>query len=247
MKNNYVKLVLMALVAMMCFVPVIEAKNAPKKKKEKKKFEWVMPEKMTGIEDFDKYLLTCDTLWNRITTYRDSIHFFRIDTVLVQDQGMAYYDVQIRDEEGNKRSWAQSIQQGLDMIFTGTDIVLDAANITLMTATATLSLTENPLLAFSYGKYLKAGPKIVGLAYNEVKEIVNRTKEQMRTMKEIHKSIVDKSTDTDILIPAGDSVNLEECTELSSMDIGNQPAQDVPDALDDPSLLENLEVKEPEE
>lgn len=31
------------------------------------------------------------------------------------------------------------------------------------------------------------------------------------------------------------------------MDIGNQPAQDVPDALDDPSLLENLEVKEPEE
>lgn len=75
MKNNYVKLVLMALVAMMCFVPVIEAKNAPKKKKEKKKFEWVMPEKMTGIEDFDKYLLTCDTLWNRITTYRDSIHF----------------------------------------------------------------------------------------------------------------------------------------------------------------------------
>lgn len=133
------------------------------------------------------------------------------------------------------------------MIFTGTDIVLDAANITLMTATATLSLTENPLLAFSYGKYLKAGPKIVGLAYNEVKEIVNRTKEQMRTMKEIHKSKVDKSTDTDILIPAGDSVNLEECTELSSMDIGNQPAQDVPDALDDPSLLENLEVKEPEE
>lgn len=247
MKNNYVKLVLIALVAMMCFVPVIEAKNAPKKKKEKKKFEWVMPEKMTGIEDFDKYLLTCDTLWNRITTYRDSIHFFRIDTVLVQDQGMAYYDVQIRDEEGNKRSWAQSIQQGLDMIFTGTDIVLDAANITLMTATATLSLTENPLLAFSYGKYLKAGPKIVGLAYNEVKEIVNRTKEQMRTMKEIHKSKVDKSTDTDILIPAGDSVNLEECTELSSMDIGNQPAQDVPDALDDPSLLENLEVKEPEE
>ena len=42
-------------------------------------------------------------------------------------------------------------------------------------------------------------------------------------------------------------MNLEECTELSSMDIGNQPAQDVPDALDDPSLLENLEVKEPEE
>ena len=131
-----------------------------KKKKEKKEFVWKMPEKMTGIKDFDTYLLTCDTLWNRITTYRDSIHFFKIDTVLVYDKtdNTPYYDIQIRDEEGTKRSWVQSLQQGADMILSGTNIVLDVANISLLTVSAGASLTENPLLAFSHGKYLKAGP-----------------------------------------------------------------------------------------
>lgn len=246
MKKNYVKIVLLAIVAMMCFAPVTEAKS-DKKKKEKKKFEWVMPEKLTGIEDFDQYLLTCDTLYNRITTYRDSIHFFQIDTVLVKDNGVAYYDIQIRDEQGTKRSWIQSIQQGADLIFTGTDIVLDAANITLMTTSAGLSLTSKPMLAFSYGKYLKAGPKIVGLAYNEVKEIVNRTKAQMKTMKEIHKNKVDKSTDTDylVLVPEGEEINLEECVELSSIDLGDTAVQDLPAELLDESLDAELTVEEP--
>lgn len=247
MKRNFVSAVLLALVAMFCFGSIAQAKEK-KKKKEKKEFVWQLPEKMTDIKDFDEYLLTCDSLWNRITTYRDSIHFFKIDSVLVQDKetGVVYYDIQIRDENGTKRSWAQSIQQGADMIFTGTDIVLDVANISLMTVTAGASLTENPLLAFSYGKYLKAGPKIVALAYQEVREIVNRTKQQMRTMKQIHQNKVDKSTDTDYLVevPEGTEINLEECVDLATIDLGTSAAQDLPPILDGMDLENDLEVPE---
>lgn len=247
MKKCFLKAVLLAIVAVFCLGTVAQAKDK-KKKKEKKEFVWKMPEKMTGIKDFDTYLLTCDTLWNRITTYRDSIHFFKIDTVLVYDKtdNTPYYDIQIRDEEGTKRSWVQSLQQGADMILSGTNIVLDVANISLLTVSAGASLTENPLLAFSHGKYLKAGPEIVGLGYQEVREIVNRTKQQMRTMKQIHQSKVDKSTDTDYLveIPEGTEINLEECVDLATIDMGTSPAQELPELLANSDLDNDLEVPE---
>ena len=63
MKKCFVKAVLLAIVAVFCLGTVAQAKDK-KKKKEKKEFVWKMPEKMTGIKDFDTYLLTCDTLWN---------------------------------------------------------------------------------------------------------------------------------------------------------------------------------------
>lgn len=133
-----------------------------------------------------------------------------------------------------------------DMILSGTNIVLDVANISLLTVSAGASLTENPLLAFSHGKYLKAGPKIVGLGYQEVREIVNRTKQQMRTMKQIHQSKVDKSTDTDYLveIPEGTEINLEECVDLATIDMGTSPAQELPELLANSDLDNDLEVPE---
>lgn len=116
MKTNFVKTILLVLVAVFCVGSVVQAKD--KKKKRRKRVRVENAGKMTGIKDFDEYLLTCDTLWNRIATYRDSIHFFKIDTVLVYDKtdNTPYYDIQIRDEEGTKRSWIQSLQQGTDMI-----------------------------------------------------------------------------------------------------------------------------------
>lgn len=75
MKKCFVKAVLLAIVAVFCLGTVAQAKD--KKKKKKKRICMENAGKMTGIKDFDTYLLTCDTLWNRITTYRDSIHFLR--------------------------------------------------------------------------------------------------------------------------------------------------------------------------
>lgn len=55
MKTNFVKTILLVLVAVFCVGSVVQAKDK-KKKKEKKEFVWKMPEKMTGIKDFDEYL-----------------------------------------------------------------------------------------------------------------------------------------------------------------------------------------------
>lgn len=247
MKRNFLNLTLLLFGMLLCCTTVSYGKNE-KKKKNRKEFVWEKPSEMTGIKDFDTYILTCDTLWNRITTYRDSIHFFQIDTVKVIDKttNTPYYDIQIRDEEGTKRNWLESIKQGTDMVLTGTNIVLDAANITLMTATATTSLTENPLVAFTHGKYLKAGPRIVKLAYDEVKEIVSRTKVQTKQMREIHKSKIDKSTDTDYLVPIPEDVeiNLEECVDMATLDMGESSAQDLPEDLLNADLDSELEIPE---
>ena len=244
MKNNSFKVALLAILALGCVMSVANAQK--KEKKEKKAFEWKMPDKLTDIKNFDEYLLKCDTLWTKIQTYRDSIHFFRVDTIPVIDKetNTPYLDIQIVDENGNKRNWMQSIGQGADMIFTGTNIVLDAATITMMTVTAGTSLTENPLLAFSYGKYLKAGPKIVSLAYSEVKEIVNTTKKQMKDMKQIHSNRTSKSTDTDILIPIpeGMEVSLEDCKDLATIDMGTGVAGDLPAELAGLDLDNDLTV-----
>lgn len=51
MKTNFVKTILLVLVAVFCVGSVVQAKDK-KKKKEKKEFVWKMPEKMTGIKDF---------------------------------------------------------------------------------------------------------------------------------------------------------------------------------------------------
>ncbi|MCD8260621.1 MAG: hypothetical protein LUD15_03280, partial [Bacteroides sp.] len=43
-------------------------KKEERKKREKPREEWSLP-KLTGVENFDLYLLTVDTLYNKVNTY----------------------------------------------------------------------------------------------------------------------------------------------------------------------------------
>ena len=91
-----------------------------------------------------------------------------------------------------------------------------------MTTSATLSLTENPLVAFSHGKYLKAGPNIVKLAYNEVREIVNATKKQVQQTRSMRTSKLEGSTDQAyILAVPEEEVNIEEYIDLEDCELGS--------------------------
>ena len=58
---------------------------------------------------------------------------------------------------------------------------------------------------------------------------------------------MDKSTDTDYLVevPEGTEINLEECVDLATIDLGTSAAQDLPPILDGMDLENDLE--EPEE
>lgn len=221
-------------------------KKEKKEKKPKKPFNWedVRPEKLSGNADMDKYLLSCDTLWTRIQSYRDSISFFQLDTVIAQDaEGNKMLVVKITDEEGNPRNFSKSFAQGADLVFAGTGILLDATNIALQTTNATMALTSNPLLAFSYGKCLKAGPIITKLAYQEVKEIMDRTKAQMKVTKSMRASKMEGSTDQAYLLPIEGALPDDAVIEnLADIDLGNSEGEIDIDELD--VALEETELPE---
>lgn len=214
-----------------------------KKKKQKEAFDWekVRPAKLSGDKDMDHYIMTCDTMWTRIQSYKDSISFFTLDTVWATDaNGTLCKVVKIQDQNGNPRNFSESFKQGTDIIFTGTNIILDAANITLLNTSAGLSLASNPLLAFTYGKCLKGGLNINKLAYNEIKEIVNATKKQMAETKSMRQSQMEGSTDQAIILPQeeGEQPDPDEIKLLADIDLGNS------DNEIDISELENIDLTE---
>lgn len=222
-------LVMLGFSIMPCY-----SQKEKKEKKSKKPFVWEMPSKLTGLEEFDKYLFECDTLYTNIQNYKESMTFYKVDTVYVLDKetNTPYMAVKILDQNNNEKSWSSCIVQVFEGALAGTNIALDATNITLQTALATTALAEAPLYAFSHGKYLKAGPVIVGMAGKEVAEIVSEYKRQYKTMKEIHKNKTEKSTDTTVLIAVSEDENLDldSLTDINDIDLGtNDGAVDLPD------------------
>ncbi len=192
-----------------------------RKKAEKEPYNWEKERpKLSGAVSMDAYILYCDTMWNRIQDYRESMTFFRLDTVPARTEtDEIIYVVKILDEDGNQKNFGRSLLQGMEMALTGTNIILDVAVISLMTTNASLDLAANPLLVFSHTKCLKGGPQIISLAYNEVKEIVNATKSQMADIKSMKSSCLEGSTDMAYLIPMDDKELPDDIEILDLVDI----------------------------
>ena len=110
MRNVFLKFLFLIIVCFSVLPVEIYAK------KEKKPYQWEMPKKLSGVKEMDEYLLACDTLWNKIQAYKDSITFFHLDTLKRMVNGQPCYVIKIVDEEGQERSFSQSIMQGIDII-----------------------------------------------------------------------------------------------------------------------------------
>lgn len=206
---------LMLLVLAIAMVaPVSMQAQKKKERKAKKEFVWEMPE-LTKNEDFDKYLLTCDTLNSRIRAYCDSIVFYEVKKIQeVDDNGNVIMDENgkpkeiyaVVDNENHIRGSKEAIFQYADMILTGTNIILDMANITVLTATATTALPSLGLKAISYGKYLKAGPIMVKDGAVEIKEIVSKCRTQAKAIRAYKNSFTESG---ELIDPQADVSNLE--------------------------------------
>jgi hypothetical protein len=201
-------------------------------KKNKPPYNWYTehrPGKLSGtMKDLDAYILYCDTTFNSIQNYKENITFFHVDTVYtILEDGTKAKVVKILDQEGNPKNFSKSFQQGAEMTLSGTNIILDVANITLMTASATLDLTSDPIGAFSYAKCLKGGPKIVELAYVEVKEIVNATKAQMADLKRMKESKLEGSTDQAYILPldTNDMPDEDDFKSITEIDMGSSDGE----------------------
>ncbi len=210
--RQVLKFSLLAIALVLC-VPVFADKKE-KKKKEKKPYEWVMPE-LTGNESFDKYLLTCDTMFSRVKSYKEGITFYEVKKIQIMDANGAVMTDEngnpkevyaVVDENNTIRGAGQALAQYLQMTLAGTNLVLDMANVTLLTATATTALPSLGLGAISYGKYVKAGPKLITMASSEIKGIVKDCRAQARSIKAYKKNFSEKG---ELLNPQADPSDID--------------------------------------
>lgn len=179
-------------IAMGMMMPSTAFAGKKKEKKEKKPYEWVMPE-LTGNESFDEYLLKCDTMYNQIRSYCDSIVFYEIAEITVIDEnGEKDIKYQVVDEAGNLRSSNLAFKQNLDLVMAYPEIALDMTSMAAYTASATAALPSLGLNALSYGKYVKAGPKIIGMGGSEMKKIYKKARAQAKQIKALKAGKIDE-------------------------------------------------------
>ena len=183
--------VMIAIMAILMFAPS-EAYAKKKEKKEKKPFTWVLPNPLSGNADVDGYLLSCDTLWTKIQAYSESMttYTYKEDT-LRNINGADYLMAHMENAKGEYLTRGAVAWQLVEAVTTGFEIVLDATNIGLQTATATMALPELGLKALSFGKYLKVGPKIIGMGGKEIKELATLRRTQLQSWKATKKDAVD--------------------------------------------------------
>lgn len=187
--------ILVALLAILMVVPTtVYAQKKKKEKKEKKKFEWVMP-KTSGNKNFDDYLYACDSLWTKMGLYQENITSYQLkeDTIKGADSKI-YILSHMENAGGELMTKGAANWQLAESVLAGVSILTNSMQITAQTASATTALPSLGLKAFSYGKYVKAGPLIVGKAGKEIKELVLKRKEQMKKWKDMKNKNVDPSS-----------------------------------------------------
>ena len=90
MKNKHLLLAFAAILGLAFVFPnSLSAQKKEKKKKEKKEFVWELPDP-SGDENIDNYLLSCDTLYNKITTYKDSLSHYKYQEAAFTVNGKNY-------------------------------------------------------------------------------------------------------------------------------------------------------------
>ena len=76
MRNKHLLLAFVAMLGLAFVYPTSLSAQKDKKKKEKKEIIWELPEP-SGDATIDGYLLSCDTLYHKISTYRDSLSHYK--------------------------------------------------------------------------------------------------------------------------------------------------------------------------
>ena len=201
---------LAVLLAVLVMVPTsMNAQDNKKKKKAKKEFVWDWDHVKSGNKDVDEYLMACDTLWNNITQYQENItaYEYKEDTLKWGDKYYIMAWMQTKDNALLTKGAAN--WQLVESVTSGIGIVTSSVQIAAQTATATMALPSLGLKAFSYGKYVKAGPMIIGKAGKEIKEIVVLRKEQMNKWKAMRQDAIDPA----ILFPDMDPALLDKLSK----------------------------------
>ena len=181
MRNKHLLLFFVAMLGLAFVYPTSLSAQKDKKKKEKKELIWELPEP-SGDPTIDGYLLSCDTLYHKISTYRDSLSHYKYQEASFSVGGKNYLFKCMIDSVNNQfLSYGMGRWQVAQGIMTGAEIILDATSLSLNTASAALALPNLKLKAIKYFKPVKdLGPHVIGM---DLKEIPAIKKECQNTMR----------------------------------------------------------------
>ena len=183
---------MIAMLAIAMLLPM--SAEAAKKEKNKKKMEWVMPE-LTGNAEFDNYLLSCDTIWNETQTIAENMNTYTFKTDTLRGvNGADYVIAHMENAEGAYLTRDAVTWQFFTALAKGGAIVLDIANVAVLTTSASLALPNLGVKALTYGKYLKSGPKVIKVCGEEIKEIMAVRRQQYQQWKAMKEGALDAST-----------------------------------------------------
>lgn len=190
MRTNWIKSAMLAICVMMALPTVSLAKD----NKEKKPFQWTWDKKLSGEKNVDEYLLSVDSIWDKMQNLAGMLETYTYKEDTISINGKYYLAAHMEDSKGNYVTRATVNWQFVESITLSFDIVTRATIVGLQTATATMSLPSLGMKALSYAKYVKAGPKILGLAGTGIKDIWTKRKQQASRWSGMKKSAVDMST-----------------------------------------------------
>ena len=149
----------------------LEVAAQKKEKKPKKELKWEWDGVKSGNETIDKYLLTIDTLYNRVISYRDSVdkYVFKKDTLGINGK---YYEIaRMINADGQLVTQGEVNFQCYTACMDGLSIVLAMTNAGLQSANAALALPQLGLNALKFAKYVKGGPAVISQGLTTVKTI----------------------------------------------------------------------------
>ncbi|MDL2309531.1 hypothetical protein LJC39_00180 [Parabacteroides sp. OttesenSCG-928-B22] len=204
--RNVSKFILFVFAITMCVSNNLFA-DTPQKKKAKKEYVWEMPDKLSGNDIIDSYLLSCDTLWNQIQNYNNQITYYKVaqaPTGEVDDTGKPIYNYMVIDDEGNPYNTWAVIGQYAEWIGAGTLIVLQGATVIMQNASATLELPNLGLGALTYAKYLKGGLQIGKKGAEEIKKMNDSAKIQGAAIKALKQVSINTAENKDAVMKTSD-------------------------------------------
>lgn len=185
-----------------------KARKAEEKEKNKGLPKWSgVPEKMSGIEEVDSYILKVDSIYNFVNSYVDSINSYQRVVVPLTDangeqvrgaDGTPYLKTTIVDRDGNGVSILESTTMFLNMGTSLLGLSVEAMDIVSKGLSAATAFVSNPMAAFTYGKYLKEGPKVLKYLGEESARLGKLAKEQYDILLVLRKSQVTEDLGLDI-------------------------------------------------
>lgn len=183
----------MLILAMFVVLPSC-AQKKKKEKKEKKPYEWTWDRTLSGDKIVDEYLLSVDSIWYQMKEVNEinNRYSFKVDTIKV---GADYYTLAYMLTPEGKLVTRGTVNWAFtSIVFQSTDIVAKAALVAVQTAGATLSLPNLGLKALSYGKYVKGGAIVLGMAAKGIKEMWGTAVANAKRWNAMKKGAIDPTT-----------------------------------------------------